>query len=134
MNLLLDTNIFLEVLLGQDSAESAAQVLKNSGKHVLYISDFSLHSIGVLLFRRQQSGAYLAFVGDIDTIGIRVRSLRYQDHVALAEAAASFRLDFDDAYQYEVARRFDLTIVSFDSDFKRTDRGYIPPDEVSRSV
>jgi len=31
-----------------------------------------------------------------------------------------FNLDFDDVYQYVVAEKFDLTIVSFDSDFDKT--------------
>ena len=42
-------------------------------------------------------------------------------------AATSFRLDFDDAYQYAVAERYSLDIVSFDSDFDRTSRGRILP-------
>jgi predicted nucleic acid-binding protein len=32
-----------------------------------------------------------------------------------------FNLDFDDAYQYVVAEKYNLTIISFDSDFDRTE-------------
>lgn len=31
------------------------------------------------------------------------------------------QLDFDDAYQYVIAKRDNLTLVSFDADFDRTD-------------
>jgi len=41
-----------------------------------------------------------------------------------------FGLDFDDAYQYAVAARYGLTIVSFDSDFDRTERGRRTPGDL----
>lgn len=41
-----------------------------------------------------------------------------------------FRLDFDDAYQYAAAGKHTLTLVSFDADFDRTDRGRKTPQEV----
>ncbi len=44
---------------------------------------------------------------------------------------ASLRLDFDDAYQYTVAGKFDLIIVSFDHDFDRTPRGRKTPEQVT---
>ena len=39
-------------------------------------------------------------------------------------------LDFDDAYQYALAEKHDLIIVSFDSDFDKTKRGRKSPAEV----
>jgi len=45
-------------------------------------------------------------------------------------ATKKFNLDFDDAYQYAVAEKYDLTIVSFDVDFDRTERGRKTPGEV----
>jgi len=45
----------------------------------------------------------------------------------LEQVAAAFQLDFDDAYQYVVAEKFDLMLVSFDTDFDRTDRNRIIP-------
>ena len=46
---LIDTNIFLEVLLTQEKKETCKKFLDENIKN-LYISDFSLHSIGVILF------------------------------------------------------------------------------------
>ena len=45
MRLLIDTNIFLEVLLEQDRAAEALQFLTKTGEHEFFMSDFSLHSI-----------------------------------------------------------------------------------------
>ena len=40
----------------------------------------------------------------------------------ISENAKRFKLDFDDAYQYSIAERHDLTMVSFDTDLDRTER------------
>jgi hypothetical protein len=51
--LLVDTNIFIEVSLNQASAVDARTFLENRKGHDLYVSDFALHSIGLLLFRQR---------------------------------------------------------------------------------
>jgi len=48
---LVDTNIFLEVILGQEKKEACKNFL-NTHIGYLYISDFSLHSIGVILLKQ----------------------------------------------------------------------------------
>jgi hypothetical protein len=53
MKCLVDTNIFLEVILDQDQADFAKQFLSQAHQHEFCISDYSLHSIGLLLFRRK---------------------------------------------------------------------------------
>lgn len=44
-----------------------------------------------------------------------------QDLIDLINVAERFSLDFDDAYQYVAAVQLNLILVSFDSDFDRTD-------------
>lgn len=51
-------------------------------------------------------------------------------HEQIAHFAQQFRLDFDDAYQYALAERYNLIIVSFDSDFDRTPRGRKEPSDL----
>ena len=41
-----------------------------------------------------------------------------------------FNFDFDDAYQYVIAEKYNLTIISFDTDFDRTERGRKTPAEI----
>jgi predicted nucleic acid-binding protein len=43
MKLLLDTNIFLEIILEQDKTEDAKALLESAGENELFISDYSLH-------------------------------------------------------------------------------------------
>lgn len=45
-------------------------------------------------------------------------------------AAERFRLDFDDAYQYVAAEKHNLTLVSLDADFDRTERGRKTPTQI----
>ena len=47
---LVDTNVFLEILLKRDKKEDCKKFLDNNIGN-LNITDFSLHSIGVILFR-----------------------------------------------------------------------------------
>ena len=44
--------------------------------------------------------------------------------------ADKFNLDFDDAYQYAVAAKYELQLISFDTDFDRTERKRKEPIEV----
>ena len=128
MKLLVDTNIFLEVLLEQSRANDAKELLTKTNAHNFLISDFSLHSIGVLLLKRKKVDVFRNFVTDIVIrAGTAVARLNASDMDALVDHAASFNLDFDDAYQYSLADKYDLTIVSFDRDFDRTKRGRSEP-------
>lgn len=90
MQALLDTNIFLEILLAQENAESAKALLSQSARHQFM----------------NQSAIF----------------------------AEKFDLDFDDAYQYTTARQYKLTLVRFDSDFRRTDSGCKTPAEILREI
>jgi predicted nucleic acid-binding protein len=53
--------------------------------------------------------------------GVQILRLGVVDMRAVVAASQQFNLDFDDAYQYVVARQFGLSLVSFDTDFDRTD-------------
>ena len=129
--LLMDTNIFLEVILEQEKAEEARALLARTEEHDLFISDYSLHSIGVLLFRRGQHEVVGQFVKDMMlNAGLIMISLPGKDMEAIIDAARRFNLDFDDAYQYAAAEKYGLTIVSFDADFDHTERGRKTPGEI----
>jgi hypothetical protein len=51
-----------------------------------------------------------------------------EEVLALAEISKRFHLDFDDSYQYAVAQKYGLQILSFDADFDRTEKGRKIPD------
>ncbi len=131
MRLLVDTNIFLEVFLAQDRADEARQLLSKTEEHEFFMSDFSLHSIGLLLFRRRQHQVFRRFLADVLlNAGVSIVALLPSEMEAAIQAAQQFGLDFDDAYQYAIATQYALTIVSLDADFDRTERGRRTPNQV----
>lgn len=132
MRLLVDTNIFLEALLEQARSDEAKELLAKTDTHDLFISDFSLHSIGLILLRRGKPDAFRDFLSDMVTGAATSVALLHPDEMsAVADHSAAFRLDFDDAYQYAVAEKYGLTIVSFDRDFDRAPRGRSEPSAIT---
>ena len=113
---LVDTNIFLEILLDQKRSSDCKKFLeKNYDK--IFISDFSLHSIGVILFRYKKKEIFKDFIQDI-LPEIKILNLPSKAYDIFIETTELPNLDFDDLYQYSVAKYFDLEIVTLDSDFK----------------
>lgn len=62
--------------------------------------------------------------------GIGLLSLYSDEMESVISASQRFSLDFDDAYQYAVATRYELMLISFDTDFQRTDKGHKLPTDV----
>jgi predicted nucleic acid-binding protein len=128
---LVDTNIFLELLLEQERAEEAEQFLRKIPGKQLYLSEFSLYSIGIVLFRLQRHSAFIQLVDDLLLQNrVRLVQLGEAEMQDLARISREFGLDFDDAYQYVSAEKYDLTLVSFDSDFDKTERGRQTPIDI----
>ena len=132
MRLLVDTNIFLEVLLEQTRSDEAKELLAKTDTHDFFISDFSLHSIGLIQRKRNKAEAFRDFLADmVMGAGTGVALLHPDELEVVTDHAAAFHLDFDDAYQYAVAEKHDLTIVSFDQDFDRSARGRGTPSVIA---
>jgi len=131
MKFLIDTNILLEIILNQEKANEARALLEKPEKFEFFLTDFSLHSIGILFFRTKKHHSFYQFLNDmIFSEVLSIISLPYEDMEKVIEASLRFNLDFDDAYQYVVAEKHGLTIVSFDSDFDQTDLGRKTPEDV----
>jgi predicted nucleic acid-binding protein len=135
VNVLLDTNIWLERLLDQERAAEVADLLARVPTDQLYLTDFSLHSIGVILCRLKQSHVFMQFVQDLLVDGaVHLITILPFELVDLADAIEKFGLDFDDAYQYIAAKHHDLTLVSLDKDFNRTDLEWRTPGEFVQAL
>lgn len=119
---LVDTNIFLEILLEQERATEAQSFFDSIDLTTISVANFSIHSIGVRLFRLKRFELFLPFLEDIVGNGIVIRSLNLEDLKTLDQLIQKFNLDFDDAYQYAVAEKYNLQLISFDKHFDRTER------------
>lgn len=71
-----------------------------------------------------------SFLDDMVLDGMDVWTLTTEDMKDLSPIARKFNLDFDDAYQYLAAEKFNLQLISFDKDFDRTEQKRKEPSEV----
>jgi len=133
--LLLDTNIILEIALEQDNAQECVNLLEQYDKIDFFISDFSIHSIGVILNKRNNLEKLDKLIEDLRLVLKAILSLdHYYDLKRLINIMKAFDLDFDDAYQYRIAEKYKLTIVSFDKDFDKTKLGKRTPTEILQTI
>jgi predicted nucleic acid-binding protein len=115
---LVDANVFLEILLGQAKKGNCKRFLDDNAKD-LNISDFSLHSIGVILFKYNKEDIFQKFIQDVaPKIGLLSLPIDFYEEVISAKKTQS--LDFDDAYQYRTAEYHGLRVVTMDRDFEGT--------------
>ena len=131
MRNLIDTNVLLEIILNQPRAEECKSLLSTNAENDFSLTDFSLHSIGLSLFRQKRQDAFSVFLKDMFVeAGLNIVALSEEDMDLVVQHSRKFNLDFDDAYQYVTPERHDLVIVSFDRDFDHTERGRKTPADV----
>jgi predicted nucleic acid-binding protein len=128
---LLDTNIWLERLLEQERAVEVSRFLQVVPDSELAITDFAFHSIGVIMLKLGKADALVHFSDDLFAEGqVSMVNLEPRDTRTIADAAKTYRLDYDDAYQYTAAEKYDLQLISFDTAFDRTPRSRKVPGDI----
>jgi predicted nucleic acid-binding protein len=129
--LIVDTNIWLERLLGQKRADEVTRLLNTVPGCDLATSEFAFYSIGHILVAREQLFGFRRFVTDLFVDGnVSIVRLAGKDFYDVLGAIEQYHLDFDDAYQYVAATSRELRLVSFDTDFDRTDIERLEPADV----
>jgi len=99
------------------------------------ITDFSLHSIGVITTRLKRPEIFSAFLTDACIEGaVNIISLVPEHLQKLVHSMALYHLDFDDAYQFTAAYEYGLVLVSFDTDFDKTPLQRKTPQQALKNV
>jgi len=128
---LVDTNVWLERLLDQEKSEIASRFFDLIPTDELFVSDFSIHSIGVILSRLKKFDVFEKFIEDLFVNGqLELLSLNTIDLLDVITNIQKFKLDFDDSYQFSIAQKYDLTIITFDKDFNVKGIKKNSPDEI----
>lgn len=119
---LIDTNIFLEILLEQEKSEECeilVKIIRNSNAF-FYVSSFTLHSIEVIMIRNNKINELMAFLSDMQSSRIiRIDSSTNEESEAL-RAMTKLKLDFDDSLQCYFCEKYNLKIISYDKHFDKT--------------
>jgi uncharacterized protein len=121
MAFLFDTNVFLEILLDQEKKVVCKKLLNDIIGRI-FLSDFSLHSIGVILLKQKKLKVFDQFLKDILPPST-ILSLPKEKYSEIDSVASKYKLDFDDTYQSLIAIEFELIIKTMDKDFSRISKG-----------
>ncbi|PIN90591.1 VapC toxin family PIN domain ribonuclease [Candidatus Pacearchaeota archaeon CG10_big_fil_rev_8_21_14_0_10_32_14] len=126
---LIDTNIFLEILLNQQYANDCEKLLKkiSKSKDSFYVSSFTLHSIEVIMTRNKQEIALVDFLLFFDKSKIIRIDTSTSDEQYACKIMNESKLDFDDSIQLSLCKKSNLTIVSYDKHFDKTSIKRIEP-------
>jgi predicted nucleic acid-binding protein len=128
---LVDTNVWLERLLDQEKSEIASKFFDLISLEDLFVSDFSIHSIGVILSGLKKLDVFEKFLDDLFVNAqIEQLSLNSGDLMDVISNIQRFNLDFDDAYQLSVSQKYDLVIITFDKDFNAKGIRKNTPEEI----
>lgn len=128
---LVDTNVWLERLLDQEKSVIASRFFDLIPTEELFVSDFSIHSIGVILSRLKKFDVFEKFIDDLFVNGqLEQLSLDTVDLLDVITNIQKYKLDFDDAYQFSVAQKYDLTLITFDKNFNAKGIKKNTPDEI----
>ena len=137
--LLIDANVILEFLLARPHQDESLSLLKltSSGRVRAFVMSYAVHSIEYMLYRDGDLTALRNFLELLrSSRGLTMYDANpAEDLAALAftkKADAKFQLDFDDALHYATAKQHNLTLVSFDHDFDRTDLVRTTPSDILR--
>jgi predicted nucleic acid-binding protein len=119
--LLIDTNIFLEVMLGQSKRKACVEFLNavRSGEQKAAVTDFSLYSIMIILDGRGKLQELDRFLRSLSAYkGLTLYATSLQDKLDAVQLAVDGEFDIDDAVQYASARKLRVkAVVSLDTDF-----------------
>jgi predicted nucleic acid-binding protein len=119
-SILIDSNIFLEVLLNREKETECRPLLRmvQNGTVSAYVTSFSLHGIEVHLDgarKPKKLESFLVWVEEAQ--GLTVYHTSPQEEAQAVAISRKLPLDFDDALQLFVAESLGLHLVTYDHDF-----------------
>lgn len=133
--ILLDTNIFLELMLGRTKSKDCERLLVavSEGKKEAVVTRFSIHAIESTL---ADPSLTLAFLRNVESsVGLATYDTSTADEMAVSMLMEEMKLDFDDTLQYYVAKRLGVdSIVSFDKHLGGLDIPRVEPADVLKGL
>lgn len=128
MRFLIDTNCWMQIIRDREHSQDVRELLAEIPDEQLFITDLSLHSVGIVLSRFKMLDQFPTFLlASGITTSIEVIGLAHNLLTAAVDCSKHFGLDFEDACQYTIAKSLNLRLVSLDSDFDRTESGRLTP-------
>lgn len=118
---LIDTNIFLEVMLARSKKKQCAHFLSllRDGKEFGVITDFSIHSIIIIMESLKKKKELRIFLASLTGYkGLSIYDTKIQDELEAIDISLEKNLDIEDSIQYSAALSLNADgIVSLDKHF-----------------
>jgi len=118
---LVDTNIFLEVMLSQARSKECEVFLKSvkEGVSKAFVTDFSIYSVMIIMTSLSKLDELRVFLSSLSAYkGLAIHRNGLKDLLRAIGIMREKRLDLDDAIQYSAAVSLGVkAIVSFDKHF-----------------
>jgi predicted nucleic acid-binding protein len=131
--ILLDTNIFLELLLGQRRATECENLLISKGQTEATVTHFTVHAVEAVLGDESSLAAFLRNLEH--SVGLYIYETNLSEEMAAALMSEKIGLDFDDTLQYYVAKKLGVdAVVSFDEHFDKVDLRRVEPRDLLHSI
>lgn len=119
---LIDTNIFLEVMLSRRKKAECANFLRmlRDGRANGFVTDFSIHSMMIILENFKKREELKNFLKSLFGYrGLKVYSTSIHDEVTAVDICSENKLDLEDAIQYSAALSLGVdAILSLDKHFE----------------
>lgn len=130
---LIDTNIFLEILLEQEKSKECEELIFRLSQieEYFYVSSFTLHSIEVIMTKQNKTDALREFLLDILSSRIIQIGTNAMDELNALKTMGKLNLDFDDALQTYICENHKLKIISFDRHFDKTSIKRLEPKDIA---
>ena len=133
--ILLDTNIFLELLLDQKRAGECEGLLElvSKGQAEATVTHFTVHAVEAIL---RDAEGLATFLRNLEhSVGLTIYDTSLTEEMAAALMSQKIGLDFDDALQYYAAKKLGVdALVSFDEHFDKLDLRRVEPRDLLRST
>jgi predicted nucleic acid-binding protein len=133
--ILLDTNIFLELLLGQKRATECENLLEliSKGQTEATVTHFAVHAVEAALGDESSLATFLRNLEH--SVGLYIYETNLSEEMAAALMSEKIGLDFDDTLQYFVAKKLGVdAVVSFDEHFDKVDLRRVEPRDLLHSI
>ena len=131
---LVDTNIFLEVMLSRSKKESCKDFLNllKTGKKTGFVTEFSLYSIMLIMAGFAKEKELRIFLSSLSAYkGLSIYTSTLAEKVKAVDISLNSGLDVDDSIQYSAALSLDVKgIVSFDKHFDGLEIPRVEPQDL----
>jgi len=133
--LLIDTNVFLSVLLKQNRFEESKDLLNKANELNLkiLISDFAVYSIFLLLNERGEDKVFNRFIQYLEESN-NIFIYRLQPSEIKEVYKLKQKLDLDDKIHYYIAKKKKASFVTYDRDFRKTDLASLTPAQTLKEL